>query len=252
MSEPEELLNIQQAASFLKVSEASLRRWTNSGQLACLRVGRRRERRFRRADLLAFMEEQPARVATGLKEAVGAGRRHTLIGGLEVDHGTHLCGIYGSDSGRVELAAAFLADGFSPGSVCYLVTPPSVRNAILMSLEESRPSLRGDIDAGRLVLSEHAASAQAQWDRLTRLLLEATRAGAHSLRVVGDMWGMAKSASPEALMEFEAGFDEHISRRFPVVSLCQYDARRFSGLAILNALKEHRDTFRHPADRVLA
>src|SRR5256885_456712 len=107
MSEPEELLNIQQAASFLKVSEASLRRWTNSGQLACLRVGRRRERRFRRADLLAFMEEQPARVATGLKEAVGAGRRHTLIGGLEVDHGTHLCGIYGSDSGRVELAAAF-------------------------------------------------------------------------------------------------------------------------------------------------
>jgi MEDS: MEthanogen/methylotroph, DcmR Sensory domain len=60
------------------------------------------------------------------------------------------------------------------------------------------------------------------------------------------MWGMVKSASPEALMEFEAGFDEHLSRRFPVVSLCQYDARRFSGLALLNALKQHRDTFRAP------
>ena len=155
-------------------------------------------------------------------------------------------------SGRGELAAAFLAGGFSPGSVCYLVTPPSGRNAILMSLKESRPSLRDAIDAGRLVLTEHAASARAQWDRLARLFLGATRAGAQSLRVVGDMWGMVKSASPEALMEFEAGFDEHLSRRFPVVSLCQYDARRFSGLALLNALKQHRDTFRHPADRLLA
>jgi excisionase family DNA binding protein len=252
MSDADELLTIEQAAGFLNVSEASLRRWTNSGQLACLRVGRRRERRFRRADLLAFMEEQPARVATGPKEVSVARRRHTLIAGLELAHGTHLCGIYGSDSGRAELAAAFLAGGFSPGSICFLVTPPSVRNGILMSLEESRPSLRGDIDAGRLVLSEHAASAQAQLDRLATLFLEASRAGAHSLRVVGDMWGMAKSASPEALMEFEAAYDEHISHRFPVVALCQYDARRFSGLAILDALKQHKDTFRYPADRVLA
>jgi len=49
MSEPHEYLNIEQAARLLNVSETSLRRWTNSGRLACLRVGRRRERRFRRA-----------------------------------------------------------------------------------------------------------------------------------------------------------------------------------------------------------
>ena len=61
MSDQEDLLDIKQAARFLQVSETSLRRWTNTGQLACLRVGRKRERRFRRADLLAFMEYQPAR-----------------------------------------------------------------------------------------------------------------------------------------------------------------------------------------------
>jgi excisionase family DNA binding protein len=60
MSAPEEFLDIRQAAQFLQVSEASLRRWTHSGQLGYLRVGRKRERRFRRADLLAFMEDQPA------------------------------------------------------------------------------------------------------------------------------------------------------------------------------------------------
>lgn len=61
MSDQEDLLDIKQAARFLQVSETSLRRWTNAGHLACLRLGRKRERRFRRADLLAFMEDQPAR-----------------------------------------------------------------------------------------------------------------------------------------------------------------------------------------------
>ena len=60
MSDSEPLLDIEQAARFLNVSETSLRRWTNDGRLACLRVGRRRERRFRRSDLLAFMENEPA------------------------------------------------------------------------------------------------------------------------------------------------------------------------------------------------
>ncbi len=44
MSEADELLDIEQAAQFLNVSETSLRRWTNAGRLACFRVGRRRER----------------------------------------------------------------------------------------------------------------------------------------------------------------------------------------------------------------
>ena len=58
-----ELLNIKEAAALLKVSEASLRRWTNSGRLACMRLGAKRERRFRREDLMAFMEGREASAA---------------------------------------------------------------------------------------------------------------------------------------------------------------------------------------------
>jgi excisionase family DNA binding protein len=61
LGDAEALLDISEAARFLRVSETSLRRWTNAGHLGCLRVGRRRERRFRRADLLAFLEHHPAR-----------------------------------------------------------------------------------------------------------------------------------------------------------------------------------------------
>src|SRR5262245_48099072 len=77
VTQSEPLLDIEQAARFLNVSETSLRRWTNDGRLACLRVGRRRERRFRRADLLAFLEREPA----GVPQAAASPA-----------HGTHLCG----------------------------------------------------------------------------------------------------------------------------------------------------------------
>src|SRR5207245_9737526 len=67
MTQQSELLDIAQAAAFLHVSQMSLRRWTNSGRLPCFRVGGRRERRFRRADLLAFLERsgEPIRAPPG-------------------------------------------------------------------------------------------------------------------------------------------------------------------------------------------
>ena len=53
-----ELLNIKQAAQYLNVSEISIRRWTDAGKLACLRVGGRRERRFEHQELVNFLEQQ--------------------------------------------------------------------------------------------------------------------------------------------------------------------------------------------------
>src|SRR6202521_2845109 len=92
-----DLLDIGEAARFLNVSVTSLRRWTNAGVLECLRIGKRRERRFRRAALLAFME-QPA---VAQRSAGATGRspstRDSAAERLTVSHGSHLCAIYGSE-----------------------------------------------------------------------------------------------------------------------------------------------------------
>ena len=108
----EELLDIKQAAALLNVTETSLRRWTDAGRLACLRVGAKRERRFRRADLLAFLENQPATAPT-----TAGIRQVTTIGGLPVESGTHLCAFYRNDAARTKLAVGFLADGSSEDSL---------------------------------------------------------------------------------------------------------------------------------------
>jgi transcriptional repressor of dcmA and dcmR len=52
------LLGIKEAADFLSVSVTSLRRWSDSGELPCYRVGRAGHRRFRQSDLLAYLDSK--------------------------------------------------------------------------------------------------------------------------------------------------------------------------------------------------
>src|SRR6266850_2733577 len=130
-----ELLDIRQAAALLQVSEASLRRWTNSGRLASFRVGGRRERRFSRADLLAFLEAQPtASSHCSSSDRMGPG---------------HVCGFYSSDLTRVRLAAEFLGEGLVAGKQCLFAAAPDVFDRVSRLLERQRPSLPQDIEAGR-------------------------------------------------------------------------------------------------------
>ena len=246
------MLDIRQAAELLNVSETSLRRWTNAGQLACLRVGRKRERRFRRADLLAFMEEQPADGAG----AGGSGKpmADRALGDRTVAAiGNHLCGLYRSDQGRARLAASFLIDGggLRPGSRCFLVALPDVREQILAHLGAQHPTLEQDIDAGRLLLSEYHDSADTQHDYWQTHFAAALRDGAQSLRVVSDMGGF-RAIRARAIVDYEAEYDRFVKSRYPVATLCLYDVRVLSALGVLEMLRMHADTLRLPAEQLLA
>jgi transcriptional repressor of dcmA and dcmR len=252
MSHSEDLLDIKQAAAFLGVSETSLRRWTNSGQLACLRVGGKRERRFRRADLLAFMETQPVTDAPARPQAP-VGRQHTIIAGVPVTFGAHLCALYGNDAGRTKLAVAFLLEGLRPDSVCFLNASAEAGGPILAQLERGRGSVQPEIDAGRLVLYKYCPTPQEQIDYWETNFVSAMSAGATSLRVVGDMTSCLDAGMTlDEVMKYEAGYDRILAKRFPLVTLCLYDVRRFESLEVVKALQGHTDMFRYPAERLLA
>ena len=234
--ESEPLLDIEQAARFLNVSETSLRRWTNDGRLACLRVGRRRERRFRRVDLLAFLEREP----------VGSRGEESL------PHGTHLCGLYSSEDGQVHQALLFLADGFPPGSVTFLMGTAETRGRILAGLEREHPDLEAAIADGRLVIRDYAESGAAQVAWWETRVGEAVRGGATLVRAIGDASAFIQAASREELLAYEAEYDRRIAHRFPVVTMCQYDVRQFSGILVVHALMAHPDCFGQSAERILA
>ena len=63
------------------------------------------------------------------------------------------------------------------------------------------------------------------------------------LRVAGDMSSERRMFPSEAeMMAYEEAYDR-MARRFPLVTLCAYDAREFGGETILRVLKAHPDMF---------
>jgi hypothetical protein len=66
------------------------------------------------------------------------------------------------------------------------------------------------------------------------------------------MWGLRLLVSSKEMIELEIGYERVIVARFPAVALCAYDARKFTGVELLDALKDHDDTFRFPMGQTIA
>ena len=241
MNDRDPLLDIRAAARFLQVSETSLRRWTNQGRLACFRVGGRRERRFRRSDLMAFMEGQSHRHLAGVAGATQREARKIVDPRPDGGHATHGCAFYSSEREQATQAARFLSDGLHPEVVHFLVVAPQARRSILARIEARRPSVQADIDAGRLVLSEYSTSVDAQIEYWEIAFERAVSAGASQLRVVGDVTGapFAGEGDVDVALGYEEQYERILSQRFPVTTVCQYDARPLRGLDVVRLLHGH-------------
>lgn len=52
-----EYLTLKEVTGLLKVHENTLRNWDNNGTLKAIRIGERKIRRWKKADVLKFLEE---------------------------------------------------------------------------------------------------------------------------------------------------------------------------------------------------
>jgi len=97
--------------------------------------------------------------------------------------------------------------------------------------------------AGRLVCAGYRDSVPAQI-RYWRTELGAVTAGGKAY-VVGDVSGGALGGLPFAeVLEYEAEYERAVAQAFPVVTLCQYDARTISGLDAVGVLQCHHGPIR--------
>jgi excisionase family DNA binding protein len=244
-----EWLSTREVADVLRVSEASVRRWSDDGTLPVRRVGKRRERRFKRGDVEKFGEAaRPARQPAPQTSPAVA------LGGEQVGVGTHLAAVYSSEAGRLRLTVPFLTDGLKLGQPCFLMAAGEVLGAYLEAFEHSL-GVEG-LDAARAngnlrIAPAPGATVRAAIDYWEDGLWSAVQAGARVVRVVGEMASEREVFVSEAeMLAYEAGLGQTI-RRFPCVVVCQYDARVFSGEALLTALRAHPDLYRLPLGRFL-
>ena len=218
------MLNTREAARLLRVSQATVRRWFDAGLLPGYRIGRRKERRFSEADLHAFMEQSTP-------GATGA--RGVHVGGFEVRPPAHFAAFSGSDAGAVRVTAPFLADGVRLRQPTFLVASGPMLEAYAKVV---------DLEAVHVVRFEGGAAADAiaHWEGIFALALAD---GPTVIRIVGEMAEERPMFSSEdEMLRYEEAF-ETMSRRYPAVTICQYDVRHFDGVALLRALKAHPDVF---------
>ena len=148
----------------------------------------------------------------------------------------HLCSPYDSDAAREKLATGFLGEGLRRGEHCLLVAPPGIREPLLGALGERRR---------QVVVSEGEGGADAQLAFFREQFTRARLAG-KAIRAVGDAGWTVDCGMPLAeLLGLEARL-EPLTRQFRARLLCLYDARRFPAPALVQALKQHRDSTRLP------
>lgn len=222
-------------AEKLGVSEASVRRWSDSGLLPVQRVGTRRERRFKPEHVEAAPSRPPAPPLRAPAQVV--------LGGQVLEAPVHLAAFYDSDAARTRMTAPFLGDGLQAGQPCFLLAQGEELDSYLAALD-AMPGVDVDraIATGQLTVlgapGRTVAQALAFWeDRLWAALDR----HAPMMRGVGEMVSERMNfESEQEMLAYEAALNTTL-RRFPSVVICQYDVRKFSGPAILQAMRAHPD-----------
>lgn len=234
------LLNTKEAAHFLRVSEASIRRWSDSGLLPAQRVGRRRERRFVQSDLVGFLGQTSSHATPN-----AAAPSTVNVGGQRIPLRSHLGPIYSTDAGSLRLSIPFLADGIRGGQHCFLVANDEALERYMTALaKEQDIDLAAAKDSGQLTIvgwpGATVADVIANWEGLFG---RALAGGPTVLRIVGEMACEREMFASDAdMMAYEEAY-ELMARRYPAVTLCQYDARAISGDLMLRVLKVHPDMY---------
>ncbi len=226
-----ELYSTRAAARRLGVSEASIRRWSDAGLLRVQRLGRRGTRRFSEADLKAFAG------------ADRGGPPDQASAQPALERHDHFATFYDSDAARMRTTVPFLRAGLHAGDQCFIVADDELAAQYMRALDlgermSPRAPSEGQL-AIRSSVGSTAKEAVAAWEALW---LQALREGSTTIRVVGEIAIYARLAGAGELLDYEVAYDS-VSKRYPVVTICQYDVRRFSGQGILAALKVHPDLF---------
>lgn len=235
------LLNTEEAARFLRVSEASIRRWSDAGRLPSRRIGGRRERRFREFDLLAYLGA--AEAARGPRAVQVS--EEVNVGGLPLRLHSHLATFYKTDAGRLRLTVPFFAEGIRAGQPCFLAAADEVVDTYLVALRTEGVDIDSAVKRGTFVVVSGGpgTSVQGALDFWEQQFWPARAGGQTVIRVVGEMSSERKLFSSDAeMMNYEVAFSM-LSNRFPIVTLCQYDVREFDGETIFDAIRVHPDLF---------
>ncbi|MBU0483853.1 MAG: MEDS domain-containing protein [Proteobacteria bacterium] len=218
----DKLLTIKEAALFLNVSEMSLRRWTNAGQLKCYRVGGNKERRFDRQDLINFLNP---------------GQRGTTplgLGDHKVDNSSHIVQFYQSLDESLATGINYISKGLSLGEKALVVSTAARLPLLLEGLGNRGFPVENLIGDGSII-TDTGRSIPAEQIQFMTKAVSTTR----GFRLLGDMaWALEKKWSLDDLTILENYTNSALADKNKLF-LCQYDIEQFPASVAMMALDTH-------------
>tara|TARA_R110001599_G_scaffold353688_1_gene595391 strand:+ start:76961 stop:77761 length:801 start_codon:yes stop_codon:yes gene_type:complete len=237
------LLTITEAATFLNVSKPTIRRWTDDGRLACLRIGARNERRFRRSDLAGLIAK-PESI-----QGVSA-PRVSCSNPVPGSNSGHQCIVSNTiDEEWATLGPAILA-ALNEGIQVLLVEVSDRKRRLERLLRESGINM-GDLLASHALIcvsteESYFLSGEFRWDRAVAFfesaILGAKARGIERVLIVGAGSGQAESEGrsyAEEMKKYELGLDEMLSRHSGATVLCPYTASEISAQLMVQGFLTH-------------
>jgi len=162
------------------------------------------------------------------------------FGGLSAAFGDHIGHFYRSTEELVRLSVQYFTAGLRDGDKCTFFCQPTIREKILVELQNQGIKVQSATTSGQLFLHEGMNSAEGIMEVFSDLITETKKEGYRLIRNAGEMaWGLSKLPSTDELVRWEALYDLHVASRFPLVSLCHYDLKTFGGDVMVDALKTH-------------
>ena len=168
-----------------------------------------------------------------------------FVGGTHIPLHGHLATFYNSDEGRLRLTIPFLREALRLGQPCFLAASDMVREAYMGALSrEEGVDVDGAVSTDLLVaVNGPGTTVEGALEFWERALSKALVGGPTLIRIVGEMVSERKVFSTEAeMIRYEVAFNM-IAKRFPTITLCQYDVRAFSGETIFQAIRAHPDLY---------
>jgi excisionase family DNA binding protein len=225
MADEPKLLTTAEAAEFLKVSEASIRKWSNSGVLKCFRIGGRGERRFFLSDLLDFTEKFE-----------------------EHEDSNHISLYFRNETEQLETVIPYLADSLKNGQRVLYVRDRTEEEKLASCLEEKGIRVREHKADGSLCIfhsSEvYLKDGYFDSDRMLAFwesaLEESRKMGFKRTFCSGEMtWSLNGLPGVENMMEYERKLNRVTENHPEVTILCQYDMNRLTGSVVIEAISSH-------------
>jgi len=165
----------------------------------------------------------------------------------KIPMGTHMCLIFSEDEERVNSLLKFLYSGLVNNERCSCFTEKISEEDIRNFLEENNIDYSECVENKSISLSktnevyfpQNSFTPEKMLSLLGSFYDETQAQGYSACRVIGEMEPRIEQISGgERLLEYESKVSLLV-REKPITTICQYDARMFSGGLIMEILKVH-------------